>query len=166
MESRKMVLMNLFSGQQWRCRHRRQTWGHREGRRGGQMERVAWKHIHDRMWQRTRWFDRMTDSKDMSLRKLQEIAWDRKAWCAAAHGVTKSWTQLSYWTPSQVVLVVKNLPANAGVQEAGVPSLGLERSPREGHGNLLRYSCLENPGKRSLVGFVRWVTKSQTWLNN
>ena len=34
------------------------------------------------------------DSKDMSLSKLQEIAKDRKAWCATVHGVTKSWTQL------------------------------------------------------------------------
>ena len=35
-ESRKMVLMNLFAGQQWRCRHREQTYGHRQrgGRRG------------------------------------------------------------------------------------------------------------------------------------
>ena len=47
MESRKMVLMDLFSGQQWRLRHREQTYGHRAGKeRVGQMERVAWKHIH------------------------------------------------------------------------------------------------------------------------
>ena len=44
----KMVLMNLFSGQQWRCRHRKQTCGH-EGVVGGRMERVAWKHIHGHM---------------------------------------------------------------------------------------------------------------------
>ena len=34
MEFRKMVLMNLFAGQQWRCRHREQTYGHSRGRRG------------------------------------------------------------------------------------------------------------------------------------
>ena len=34
MESRKMVLMNLFAEQQWRCRHREQTGEHRGGRRG------------------------------------------------------------------------------------------------------------------------------------
>ena len=34
MESRKMVLMNLFAGQQWRCRHREHTCGYRRGRRG------------------------------------------------------------------------------------------------------------------------------------
>ena len=35
-------------------------------------------------------------SKDMGLSKLQEIVKDREAWGAAVHGVTKSWTQLSY----------------------------------------------------------------------
>ena len=66
---------------------------------------------------------------------------------------------------SQVVLVVKNLPANAGdIRDmSSIPGLG--RSPGEGHGNPLQYSCLENPMDRGAWGTtVHGVTKSQTRL--
>ena len=64
---------------------------------------------------------------------------------------------------SQVVLVVKNPPANAGdVRDAGlIPGLGI--SPGEGNGHPLQYSCLENPMDRGAWGAtVHGVTKSQT----
>ena len=64
---------------------------------------------------------------------------------------------------SRVVLVVKNLPANArDIRDAGlIPGSG--RSPGEGNGNPLQYSCLENPMDRGgWWATVHRVTESDT----
>ena len=62
-----------------------------------------------------------------------------------------------------MVLVVKNLPANAGdVRDIGLIS-GWGRLPGGGNGNLLQYSCLENPmGRGAWQATVHRVTQSQT----
>ena len=61
--------------------------------------------------------------------------------------------------------MVKNRPANAG-DVGSVPGSG--RSPREGNGNLLQYSCWDNPTDRGgwWWATVHGVTKSQTGLND
>ena len=99
----------------------------------------------------------------------QEHPMDRGAWQATVHGVENSWTQLNdshthTHTHTHTLRVGlawwlsgKDPPANAG-DASFIPGSG--RSPGEGNGNPLQYSCLGNPmDRRSLPGYCPWGLK-------
>ena len=103
----------------------------------------------------------ITNSMDMSLSKPRKIVKDRKAWCAAVHGVTKSGTWMSEWTTMLLQGLVNfhhstdigfphSSVSKSSACNAGDPGLipGSGRSPEERNGNPLQYSRLENPMDR------------------
>ena len=101
-----------------------------------------------------RWLDGITDSMDMSLSELRELVMDRDAWRAVIHGVAKSRTRLSHLTE------LKESVYSAGDPDS-IPESG--RSPGDGNGNPLHYSCLKNSMDRGAWwARVHGVAKSQT----
>ena len=101
-----------------------------------------------------RWLDGLIDSMAMNLGKLQEIVMDREDWCATVFEVAKNLTRFSNWMASQVVQMVKNLPA---MQETQVRSLCQEDSLGKGmaiHSSVFawRIPWTEEPGRLQSMG--------------
>ena len=114
-----------------------------------------------RQQQRMKLLDGIIDSMDISLNNLEEIVRNREALRAAVHGVAKNWILFRDWLGLSDWVFPGSSDGEAPVCNAGDLGLipGLGRSPGEGKGYPLQYSCLGNLMGRGTEGGSPWGCK-------
>ena len=88
--------------------------------------------------QRMGWLDGITDSMDMNLSKLQELVMNSEGWCAAVHGVAKSWTEQVNWTELSLQGQIPwRFPVSLSDPRAGKPDMVLRTFTNNGRTSLV-----------------------------
>ena len=121
-----------------------------------------------------KWLDGLTNWMDMSVSKLQELVIDREAWCAAVHGVTKSW--LVCYLHKTISLCPASFVLQDSVVAIGLEKVSFHSNPKEGQCQRmfkLPYSCAhftrqqrytQNPSSQASAVHELRTSRYTSWI--